>query len=274
MENGYYIMIKPIEGFPANIEWETILNCPMCGKKVIECDYIFALDDRSLDIEMRYMKCPVCMLYFRPKRMTEDYLKFYYEKVYRKLLFGDNPINEEDLAIQKIRTIPTMGLIQKCIQQDILPKTGRLLEIGSSGGELLQAAQDELEWQAMGIDIDPIYREYANKRGRVTYDKVEGNYSGRMFDVIAMLHVLEHTNYPIDFIRTYTQYLSPNGVLVIDVPHAERTLASYSIHHPIAFTEESLKWMFNELRMPPLGTVFYGIRSPLKHYLIMLARKE
>lgn len=103
-----------------------------------------------------------------------------------------------------------------------IPRGARVLDIGSSDGELFRRLGDLIE---EGMGIDPELESHANTQGVWL---VSGFFPRDMpivepFDVITMLAVLEH--FPAleytQISRGCARFLKPGGVLIITVPSSK-----------------------------------------------------
>jgi SAM-dependent methyltransferase len=94
---------------------------------------------------------------------------------------------------------------------------GRLLDVGSGVGLLVRLAE-ERGWSAMGIDRAPAAARVARGHGidvrRVELEEV----TEFDFDVVVMMHVLEHVFDPVGFVRSAAKHIRPGGLLVVNVP--------------------------------------------------------
>lgn len=97
----------------------------------------------------------------------------------------------------------------------------RFLDYGCGGGHFVKAAQ-ELGLEAMGMELDEVSVEWANIRGlSVVYGTLPDNENllgSEKFDIIMMMHVLEHVPKPINVLRLLVDRLNPGGSLLIGVP--------------------------------------------------------
>ena len=98
---------------------------------------------------------------------------------------------------------------------------GRLLDVGSGAGELVDRL-DRLGWEAQGIDPDHRAVQQAVSMGRsVTCAGVESlDELPDGFDVVTMIHVIEHVYEPLEVLRSVHGRLKPNGRVLIVTPNA------------------------------------------------------
>ncbi len=52
---------------------------------------------------------------------------------------------------------------------------------------------------------------------------------GKKFDIIVMADIIEHVNNPVDLLKFYSQFLTPDGKMLITTPNAKRIQDSINI---------------------------------------------
>ena len=63
------------------------------------------------------------------------------------------------------------------------------------------------------------------------------------FDLIVIIHALEHIPNPIKFLKSLSEHLNPGGLLMIEVPSLETSPFDIVVaDHCTYFTEDTLKW--------------------------------
>lgn len=112
------------------------------------------------------------------------------------------------------------AIVEGLMRTARLANTGRLLDIGCGNGAFLSACSHSLPgWNFCGSEFDMRHRAAVQAiRG------VERLYSGSLaeipgeFDVISLIHVLEHIPAPTALLKQVATKLKPDGWLVVEVP--------------------------------------------------------
>ena len=97
---------------------------------------------------------------------------------------------------------------------------GSLLELGSAGGFLLEAARRRGH-EVRGVELSPVAARYAKEKlGLDIYEGwlEEAPFAPASFDVAIADNVLEHTLSPRRTLRTLRRFLKPGGHLLVVVP--------------------------------------------------------
>jgi SAM-dependent methyltransferase len=99
---------------------------------------------------------------------------------------------------------------------------GRLLEVGSGAGHLLQELRG-LGWDVEGVDVDRAAVENARTKGlKVSVGPLETlHFADNHFDAICMSHVIEHLHDPVRLLAECHRILKPGGKLSLITPNAQ-----------------------------------------------------
>jgi len=97
---------------------------------------------------------------------------------------------------------------------------GRLLEVGSGGGDNLRALQD-IGWVVEGVDFDPEAVEAARRKGLHVRQGLleEQRYPDEFFDAVTMSHLVEHVHDPLHLLLESRRVLKPGGRIAVVTPN-------------------------------------------------------
>jgi len=105
-----------------------------------------------------------------------------------------------------------------------LPPKARLLDVGCGNGATLRAfSEAEPGWSLAGIELDD-----RNRRQIESIPRVESLHTCALqvvpgcFDVVTMVHVLEHVPRPAEFLAHARDKLTGDGLLIVEVPDYTR----------------------------------------------------
>lgn len=142
------------------------------------------------------------------------------------------------------RSDPLVDRIQALLP---LPTGGRLLDVGCGKGAFLSAwARSRPDWKLEGHEVGEQTREFVEAIPGVTrlntgpLERIEG-----AFDLVSMVHVLEHISDPISALREIRERVAPGGWLFVEVPHfVERAFDLLVADHCSHLTPDSLTRVF------------------------------
>ncbi len=126
-----------------------------------------------------------------------------------------NRLEEKDQRIADIREELTFINVQP---------PGRILDIGCGMGDLLSAVDNS--WEKYGLEVSKYAITEAAKHGNIFEGSLKtAPYSNEFFDLITMLHVIEHLDKPEETIVKLRDILKHDGVLIIATPDFDGALA-------------------------------------------------
>lgn len=129
-------------------------------------------------------------------------------------------------------------IISKLKENNLLDKVGILLDIGCGNGGFLKAFQNLFpDWISSGYEISEKYKSEV-----LAIPNVASFYSGSFdlikekYDLITLIHVLEHLSNPQDYLKKIKNLLSSKGVLLIQVPNFRENpfdllIADHIVHY-------------------------------------------
>jgi SAM-dependent methyltransferase len=128
-------------------------------------------------------------------------------------------------------------LLEKVTAAASLPPRGRALDIGCGNGNFIRSfAEVQPDWRLNGAEYNAIYRDQV-----LAIPRVEAFYSGGLesipgpFDFLSLIHVLEHIEDPVPFLRKVAA-LGPAAQLLVEVPFFwdnpyELLIADHATHY-------------------------------------------
>ena len=118
-------------------------------------------------------------------------------------------------------TIQTIDYLKIILQlEKLMPKKGRLLEIGCAMGTLLNEIQ-KFGWQVTGVEPEDWTCNIArNKYGLDVINATfqEAGFEKASFDVVLLLHVIEHLPDPAKGLLQIAGFIRTGGYLVLETP--------------------------------------------------------
>lgn len=225
------MIIRPSD-YEAKLE-----KCPVCGYS----DYREI--SASEDVTLRFSECRQCHSRFMNPQLNDE--------VYARLYSGEywqNRVGNLRLRLEKQfrRAAVLAALLQNRIPRN--PET-RLLEIGAGYGGVAYGLGRALGLKVVAVEPDQTAREFAKSElglEALTFDDLRNRHAGGGFEVLCLVHVLEHQTNPGKFLAECLKFLRQDGILVIEVPNGE-VINHYSMVHPIIFRKRGLEMLLSSL---------------------------
>ena len=119
---------------------------------------------------------------------------------------------------QQTRRMQMRWIVEQAIKTN--PEAKTLLDIGAGIGLLVDESRNH-GLEAVGVEPSRRLAEYGIQQlgahllqGAVPHPSL----SGRSFDLVTMIDVLEHVGRPLDLLSVAREYLSPKGLMVVVTP--------------------------------------------------------
>jgi SAM-dependent methyltransferase len=215
--------------------------CPLCESDTSHHHFFFRVIAKLwvknyIPVPVMYAICDECGLVFQWYRMDESEMTKYYAGQYRATVQGgDDDVTDRVLTEQTAR-------VKYLLPELPFESVKKHLDIGASTGLFMQAIKDKYECETLGIEPGEKYRYYAKKNGLKILSDLDVLHKEHenAFDLITIIHVLEHLVDPVRMLVRLHDYIAKDGRLLIEVPHLyfEHSL---NLSHPVAFTADTLK---------------------------------
>lgn len=189
----------------------TFITCNLCGTD----DYIIRFE-AGVAQPSRIVECRKCgLMYANPRAKAPDH----------ELIAHYNPdFVEQANRLSERSTKEALQVRDYASTRKILavrfPQRGRLLEVGSGYGYLLDYFRQD-GWDTTGVEPN----EGLNRHARKALDlnvlpKIlpDAAFPNASFDVVTMMHVIEHVPDPAGTLREIYRILKPGGMLVMETP--------------------------------------------------------
>lgn len=193
-----------------NTPLKTQINCNNCGGAVQR--ELFA---SGVAQQHRIVQCGACgLMYASPLHAPalEQYIADDDAEV--------RPLTAQSPEVRRAEAKVVDYLPIEPVLRGLLPKGGRLVEVGAYAGQLLAAFRD-LGWRTLGIEPDGRAVRYA----RETYqlEMVEGTLTAAELapasvDAMLLIHVIEHVEDPAVLVGEIATALRCGGVFVVETP--------------------------------------------------------
>lgn len=155
---------------------------------------------------------------------AEEELDTYYAELYRDD-YAEPPVDERyraDLDEARVRVRRLLPLLR--------PET-RVLEVGCGSGAFIDSARPYVA-EVWGVEPDAASRDWIERRlGLSVRERVADVLSeAGSFDLVILLHVLEHVLDPVGFLQNLGKLLRGEARLVVEVPNVDDMLvAGYQV---------------------------------------------
>lgn len=227
-------------------------HCPIC--KNINYKDLFTVEGKE-QRSFKVVKCLDCMHVFTLLPPGLNINSYYEDEDYRivdvrKSIF---------FKLMKIEYSRILNVLKR-----INAKLNSLLDFGCGKGNFLWFAKNK-RWNVFGVETSVPRAEYARKvfNLNISTEFYSGGKIGNTrYDVITLLHVLEHLPDPLNLLHELVrENLAEKGVLLIEVPNfnsiQSRLAKNKWIHldvprHISHFTEKTLTQILSIMNMTPI----------------------
>jgi len=166
-------------------------------------------------------------------------------------IYGSYQIYHQSAGAEQHVSEPSTGgalrprsevLLEHLLTLPAAPRSGRVLDVGCGTGGTLRAFAARGDWDLYGLEIDERNLPFVSAiPGFKRLYTCPAQQLDLQFDLITMVHSLEHFPEPLGILSDLRSKVSPTGKLFIEVPNAAANPFEYVVaDHMIHFTAETL----------------------------------
>jgi len=184
---------------------EILKECPICQGT----DFRPFLESNGHQI----VRCTLCGILFVNPRPSESYIKGLFSEDY---IDNDKRVEEDFTSWRQASLKREARRLQK-----LLPKGGRLLDIGTASGAFLGAFRDAPNWQVEGLEPSKFAAQKAEAKYGVPVHSGflhDQQFKSASFDVVTSLDALCFHPNPQKDMAEISRILKPYGLLAIEIP--------------------------------------------------------
>ncbi len=234
--------------------------CPLCGRDETKRHLFGIIETKPKERELSgletisYDMCR-CGLIFHTYMMTDETRREFYQDQYRasRPEAKDKNVSSSNITEEAFRAKNIVMHLNNRIT-----KIGRCLDIGCSTGTLLSLLQDMFDCEAIGVELNSAFREYTTSSGLNVVEDIK-DVEGK-FDLITLIHVLEHLTKPLEMLETISGLLNDDGCLIVEVPVPKAkgddgVEYGFNLAHPLAFVNMTLFRMLAKAGFKPIDEI-------------------
>ena len=236
-----------------NIETKTVNFCPHCNSKLLKPLY-FRTNQPIIGFlsnkKFVYLECQNCGLVFLKNQCLMQNLHLLYDE------FGRPKINVKIGIENLVKNKSGTHLEEKNISLQLLKKyaskKSKMIDLGAGFGEfacMIKNKNPNWDVHCVDFNLDHV-KSFLEKKKVISHNQnfLEENF-GENFDIISIMHVIEHIPV-IELEKFFTKIynsLNKDGLLLITTPNYESPLAKIFDYHmaypPQHQTILSVKWI-------------------------------
>lgn len=262
-----------------------MIFCLLCEKKLDKFETIHKTVRGDTSNNIKVIKCNECG-HVQLNKSFGDLIEHYnndsqYKEIKETFKKTDKQIYQERYALAK-------SVIQRLKYDYKIPihQDTKIMDFGS-GTQILSlliatqynCAVDSVEISKLIVDnglkyFEDIYKNCNDKLKIIIDDNFIKN-SKNKYDVITMIHVLEHLN-NLDIVKNLYDVLNYKGKLIIEVPNENDIMLkisekykniTYQIHHLSYFNENTFKILLEKLSIKNYNIHYYHRYDNIKNFL-------
>lgn len=214
-------------------------RCHLCGASELdEFNEFRAFHRVSSDCKPwpaggRLCRCRACG---SVQKVIDDVWRREVDGIYSSYAIYDQAEGVEQAVFDEVGTPCPRSerLLHSLCAEVTLPSHGRMLDIGCGNGAMLRAfSRIAPGWSLAGTELNDKYRRIVEsiKNVEPLYACLPAQVPG-LFDVVTLIHVLEHIVEPDSFLADVLAKMVPGGLLVVQLPyHVENPFELLIVDH-------------------------------------------
>lgn len=180
------------------------------------------------------------------QKIINDNWKKETEKIYSEYEVYAQGAGNEQLIFDSVagHAVPRSERIVQWLSKEIgLPKTGTLIDIGCGNGSFLKEFNKKnSDWVLNGLELDNRNENIINSIPNTKLKVCELDEITEKYDIVVLIHALEHIVDPITFLRKIRNILKQTGFILIEIPNLKKAPFDILIaDHCSHFTTETLE---------------------------------
>ena len=215
-------------------------SCPLCGDAA---QRLLLRGDRDF-IGVNTSQCTACGFVFSSPHYAPEVISDFYVERYRSLFKGQT--DPRDLAVRQTYLAERAGFYVEFLDRaGLLPRSGgAVLDVGCGEGTLLRTLRlrrPDLRLAAVEPSV-AFARHLAEDTGIPVVATLDQIPVGQRFDLVTLVHVLEHVHDPVPLLGQAGDRLGGDGRLYVDVPDlaAHASINDLHIAHCSHFSRHTL----------------------------------
>ena len=256
-------------------------KCPLClaesKNQSVVTSHVYGNDS---NISRAFFKCSECEVIYQYPLLTKEEEENFYISEFESFMAsrsgksGGWKKSEDHIKANEPTRIRRMTYLSP-----LLPKNGRILEVGCSSGFMLWPLIQK-EYQCFGIEPSGVFSDFVKSKGLKVFNSIDDpkiSDEQEKFDLIMHFFVLEHISDPLAFLQKQLSLLNKGGKLVFEIPNSSDPLYTvydipeferfyWSIAHPWYFNKQSLEYLL--LKLNTSFNISFDQRYDLSNHFI------
>ncbi len=208
--------------------------------------------------------------------------KINYKNYYKNSIDPDgkirNLIKEEKYKLSQLK------IVLNFLKKTSTKKKKKILDFGCGYGWLLKNLNNT-KWKKYGIEINNDARKIANKNKIECYKNLN-NLRKENFDIITLIHVIEHIKKPKNLLKKIINKIKKNGYLILETPDFDSAMARrynnkfrllHDKTHVSLFSTQSISRLIENLGMKIIKIEYPYFEGPFfnrKNILKLFSKKK